>query len=190
VFTNDAEGDLELYVMDLHGLGIERMTHSPGYDGGAYFSYDNSMIVWRANRPKGEDLTTYLELIQLGLVEPVNMQIYYMQLDGPLAKVPIQVTDLPGVSFSPFFLPDNKGIIFSSNFHDPEGGDFQLFTINVDGSNLTQITTKGTFNSFAMLTFDGKKLAWCSNRDAAPGDYVTMDVFVADWTGPGRVVDA
>jgi hypothetical protein len=48
-----------------------------------------------------------------------------------------------------------------------------------------QVTTKGSFNSFPMLSFDGKKIAWCSNRDAAPGDYSTIDIYVADWVGGG-----
>lgn len=52
-------------------------------------------------------------------------------------------------------------------------------------SSRTQVTTKGSFNSFAMLSFDGKKIAWCSNRDAAPGDYSTIDIYVADWVGDG-----
>lgn len=26
--------------------------------------------------------------------------------------------------------------------HDPEGGSFQLYTVNLDGSNLKQITTE------------------------------------------------
>ncbi len=47
------------------------------------------------------------------------------------------------------------------------------------------MTTKGSFNSFPMLSFDGKKIAWCSNRDAAPGDYSTIDIYVADWVGGG-----
>lgn len=183
VFTSDFEGDLELYTMDLDGSNIERMTYTPGYDGGAYFSFDNNMLVWRANRPQGADLTRYLQLLDLGMVEPVNMQIYITLLSGPMAKVPIKVTNNSGVSFAPFFLPNNKGIIFSSNMHDPMGGDFQLYVINIDGSGLKQITTKGSFNAFPMFSFDGKKIAWCSNRDAGPQDYATIDIYVADWVG-------
>lgn len=185
LFTSDYEGDLELYTMDLDGGNLERMTYTPGYDGGAYFSYDNSMIVWRANRPQGPDLTRYLQLLSLGMVEPTSMQIYIMALQGPSAKVPIRITNNSGVSFAPFFLPTNKAVIFSSNMHDPMGGDFQLFIINIDGTGLRQVTTKGSFNSFPMLSFDGRRIAWCSNRDAGPGDYSTIDIFVADWVGDG-----
>ena len=56
-----------------------------------------------------------------------------------MAKVPIKVTNTSGVCFAPFFLPNNKGIIFSSNMHDPMGGDFQLYVINIDGTGLKQV---------------------------------------------------
>jgi hypothetical protein len=36
--------------MNLDGSEIRRLTYTPGYDGGAYFSNDNSMFTWRANR--------------------------------------------------------------------------------------------------------------------------------------------
>jgi len=183
IFTSARSGDLELWSMNLDGSQLRRLTYTPGYDGGAYFSYDSKKICWRANRPRGADLTNYLNLLELGIVEPTNMQIYVQTVDD--GSSPIKVTNFTGVSFSPFFLPDDSGVIFASNMHDPRGGDFQLYTIKLDGSGLTRITTEGSFNSFPMFSFDGKKLAWASSRNAkSPGD---IDIFVADWTGPGSL---
>jgi Tol biopolymer transport system component len=52
--------------------------------------------------------------------------------------------------------------------------------INADGSgNLEQITTESIFNSFPMFSPDGKKLAFCSNRNN--GGTRDTNVFVADW---------
>jgi len=178
IFTSDRDGDLELYTMALDGSDVKRITYTPGYDGGAYFSYDSKMICWRANRPIGSDLTDYLNLLKLGLVGPTNMQIYVMlDINNPYSVV--QVTNVSGVNFSPFFLPDDSGIIFSSNLHDPQGGDFQLYTVKLDGSSLTQITTEGTFNSFPMFSPDGKYLAWESNRNTT--DPTEINVFIAQW---------
>lgn len=50
IFTSTRDGDLELYTMNLDGSDVRRMTYTPGYDGGAYFSFNNQMMVWRANR--------------------------------------------------------------------------------------------------------------------------------------------
>jgi Tol biopolymer transport system component len=40
--------------MNLDGSGVTRLTNAPGYDGGAYYSYDGSMIVFRASRLQTE----------------------------------------------------------------------------------------------------------------------------------------
>jgi len=194
IFTSAKDGDLELYRVDMQKdtwRNPERMTYSPGYDGGAYFSNDGKMLTWRANRPYGPALTDYLNLLNLGYVAPVGMQLYYMFLDGPMAKFPIQVGPLNGTNFAPFFLPDNSGLIFASNMHDPQGGNFQLYTINLDGTHLTQITNQGDFNAFPMFSFNdnsGKfKISWCSSRGAK--NYGTINIFVADWNGPGQLLD-
>ena len=46
------DGDLDLYAMDEAGA-VRRLTNTPGYDGGAFYSPDCSEIVWRASRPAG-----------------------------------------------------------------------------------------------------------------------------------------
>jgi TolB protein len=89
------------------------------------------------------------------------------------------VTKLDKASFAPYFFPDGKRIIFSSNVDDPRGRDFELYTINVDGSGLERVTFNDTFDGFPMFSPDGKKIVFCSNRNAAKqGD---TNVFIADW---------
>ena len=60
VFTSVCDGDLELYLVNADGTGLERLTSTPGYDGGAFFTPDCSAIVYRASRPTGEALADYL----------------------------------------------------------------------------------------------------------------------------------
>ncbi|MGZ3930505.1 MAG: TolB family protein, partial [Bacteroidia bacterium] len=83
-------------------------------------------------------------------------------------------------NWAPYFLPDGKRIIFSSNHHSKKGYDFQLFMINDDGTNLEQITNESVFNAFPMFSPDGKKLIFSSNRN----NHGTRDtnLFIADWT--------
>ena len=51
-----------------------------------------------------------------------------------------QITHLGGANFAPFFTPDGKRIIFSSNYTNPHSGNFDLYLINDDGSALEQVT--------------------------------------------------
>lgn len=178
IFTSAKDGDLELYTMRLNGSDIRRMTYTPGYDGGAWFSWDSKKIVWRANRPQGNDYTDYLNLLKFGLVSPTNMQIYWQDVE--LLHLVVQVTNNNGTNFSPVFTPDSKAIVFSSDMHAPNTGNFQLYYVRLDGTGLIKLTTEGTFNAFAMFNPQGNTLAWESNRGVKiPGD---IDVFLADWS--------
>jgi Tol biopolymer transport system component len=177
LFTSDRSGDLELWTMNLDGSGLKQITNTLGYDGGAFFSPDGSKIVWRASRPtKQEDVKEYKDLLQQGLVAPVDMEIFECNADGTNQH---QVTHLGKANWAPFFSPSGKKIIFSSNHHSKKGYDFQLFMVNEDGSGLEQITTESIFNAFPMFSPDGKKIAWSSNRDNGGGH--DTNVFVADW---------
>lgn len=177
VFTSTRDGDPELYIMNLDGTEQTRLTYEKGYDGGAFFSQDGSKIVFRASRPKTEaELKDYDELVQEGLVRPTVLEIFVMDADGKNMK---QVTNLGKASFAPFFHPDGKRIIFSSNYGSKIGREFNLFMINIDGTGLKQITFNPTFDGFPMFSPDGKYLVFGSNRfNKNPND---TNIFIAEW---------
>lgn len=87
IFTSGRDGDLELYTMNLDATQLRRLTYTPGYDGGAYFSNGNTMFCWRANRfvceiccvwlcsPQGDGLLEYFRLLEYGITFPSLMQI-------------------------------------------------------------------------------------------------------------------
>jgi Tol biopolymer transport system component len=180
VWTSVRDGDLELYTMKLDGTGVRRLTNEVGYDGGAFFSPDGTRIVYRASHPtKPEDVARYRDLLAQGLVEPNQLEIFVMNADGSDKR---QVTANGASNFAPFFHPDGRRIIFSSNVgtHGEKGRpSFHLYLINDDGTGLERITTEGHFNSFPMFSPDGKRLVWVSDRHATePGEF---NVFLADW---------
>ncbi len=177
IFTSTRDGDPELYMMDIDGLNQTRLTFEKGYDGGAFFSADGSKIVFRASRPETEkELEDYNDLVQNGLVRPTALEIYVMDADGKNIK---QVTNFGKASFAPFFHPDGKRIIFSSNLNSETGRDFDLYIINIDGTGLEQITFNDSFDGFPMFTKDGKHLIFASNRfNKNPND---TNIFLAEW---------
>ncbi len=177
VFTSDRSGDLELYIMDIDGNNVRQITFDLGYDGGAFFSPDSKMLVFRASRPITEaDQTEYKAFLAKHQVAPTNMEIYTCNVDGTNIK---QLTKLGKANWAPFFTPNGKKIIFSSNHHAERGYDFQLYTINLDGTGLERITSESKFNAFPMFSPDGKKLIFSSNRN----NHGTRDtnLFIADW---------
>ena len=177
VFTSVRDGDMEIYSMNGDGSDVRRLTTRQGPDGGPFFSADGSKIVFRGREiPDGPEFEDYKRLLDEGLWRPTELEIFVMDADGGNLK---QVTELGGASFGPFWHPDSERIIFSSNWHNPDGRNFDLFIINVDGSGLEQITFGETFDGFPMFSPDGQHLVFASNRDAeTEGD---TNVFIADW---------
>lgn len=177
VFTSDRSGDLELWIMDINGKNQKQITKGLGYDGGAFFSPDGKKLVFRASRPNSEEeIKEYKYYLEKHLVAPTNMEIYTCNIDGSDLQ---QITHLGKANWAPFYTPDGKKIIFSSNHHSKRGYDFQLFMINIDGTGLEQVTNESMFNAFPMFSPDGKKLIWSSNRN----NHGTRDtnLFIADW---------
>lgn len=180
VWTSVRDGDLDLYAMNLDGTKIRRLTTDIGYDGGAFFSPDSKRIVYRASHPTDPaDVTRYKELLAQHLVEPGQLEIFVMNADGSGQH---QVTSNGASNFAPFFHPDGRRIIFSSNVETRgDGGrpNFHLYLIGEDGTGLERLTFEGQFNSFPMFSPDGKRLVWVSDRNAKqPREF---NVFIADW---------
>ena len=178
VFTSVRHGDMEIYSMNGDGSDVRRLTNRVGPDGGPFFSKDGSTIVFRGRTlTPGPELDRYSLLLKDGLWQPTSLEIFVMNRDGSNLR---QVTKSAAASFAPYFHPDGRRIIFSSNITSQQGrGEFDLYMINIDGSGLERITHAVDFDGFPMWSPDGKKLVFASNRNAAtPGD---TNIFIADW---------
>ncbi len=177
VFTSVRDGDLDIYTMNVDGSNVRRLTDAVGYDGGAFYSHDGSMIVYRAFHPETpEARAEYQGLLRRNLVRPSRMEIWVMNADGSNQR---RITALGGANFAPFFTPDDRRIIFSSNHPNPRGRDFDLYLVNLDGTGLEPVTRHPDFDGFPMFSPDGRKLVWASNRHGrVPGE---TNIFIADW---------
>ena len=177
VFTSLRDGDLDIYTMDMDGGNVKRLTTEVGYDGGPFFSPDSQWIVYRAYHPANEkDIEDYRALLKENLIRPTKLDLWIMKADGTEKR---KITDNAKANFAPYFFPDGKRVIFSSNMNDPRGRNFDLYAINADGTGLEQITFNETFDGFPMFSPDGKKLVFASNRNAkTQGD---TNIFIADW---------
>lgn len=175
VFTSLKDGDLDIYTMNVDGSNIKRLTSKPGYDGGPFWSHDGKKIVYRAWHPTDTALTNYQDLLKQRLVRPNRMEIWVMNADGSGQR---QITTLGGANFAPFFTPDDRRIIFSSNYTNPRSHNFDLYLVNVDGSGLEQVTFDPEFDGFPMFSPDGKQLVWASGRVVKEGG---LNLYIADW---------
>ena len=177
VFTSKREGDLDLFKMRPDGSGVARLTDRLGYDGGAFFSRDGRWICWRAGYPETpEAVAEYRTRLEEDLVRPSAMNLWVMRADGSGKR---QVTSLPGASFAPFFTPDGEQLIYSSNWQNPRGRNFDLYLVPVVGGEPERVTFEETFDGFPVFSPDGRYLVFGSNRGAkVQGE---TNLFLAEW---------
>ncbi len=84
----------------------------------------------------------------------------------PITKVPI-----PGEAAEGYFSPDSRSMICNAKL--PGDTNFQVYTFNIDGTNVRRINDKGA-DACSFYYPDGKKIIWTSTRDwldLPPGNY-------------------
>lgn len=177
VFTSVRDGDLDLYAMDPDGSNVVRLTDREGYDGGAFYSPDGSKIVWRAHYPDTDQARSeYRSLLEEGLIRPSVLELWVMDADGSNKR---QLTNNGAANFGPYWHPSGERVIFSSNMDDPQGREFDLYMIGLDGNGLERITYTSDFDGFPVFSPDGRQLVWGSNRfNELEGE---TNVFIAEW---------
>ena len=177
VFTSTRHGDLEIYSMEPDGSDVQRLTNRLGYDGGPFYSPDGTKIVLRSSfHDTEESRKEYVGFLKQNLVVPSSLEITLIDRDGKNFR---KVTDNGAANFGPFFHPDSRRIVYSSNQDDPKGRNFELYIIDETGENQHRVTNNPSFDGFPMFSPDGRYFVFASNRYAK--ERGETNVFVAEW---------
>jgi Tol biopolymer transport system component len=156
LLERDASYFMELYVMNADGSDVRRLTDSPGYDGGPFFSADGEQIVWRRFSEDG-----------------ATAEIMTMHRDGSGARA---LTRLGAMSWAPFFHPSGDYVIFATSVHGFD--NFELYLVDAAGEQApVRVTATAGFDGLPVFTPDGKRLAWSTSRTADK----KPQIFMADW---------
>ena len=135
-------------------------------------------IVFRGRHPQPgrPEFTEYFALLKDGLWRPTSTELYIMNADGSHLR---QITDNGAANFAPFWTPDGKRLIFSSNLHNVKGRNFDLFLINADRSGLRAGHAPPRLRRARCFSPDGRTLVFASNRQQKTrGD---TNIFTARW---------
>ncbi len=156
LFARDPSTMAEIYRMDADGSNVRRLTRTPGYDGGAFFSPDGSRIVWRRFSEDGE-----------------RAEIYSMDLEGEVVR---RLTSLGAMSWAPFFHPSGEYVIFTTNLHGSE--NFELYLVDAEGRREpVRVTESEGFDGLPAFSPDGIQLAWTRGRTSSG----KPQIFTAGW---------
>ena len=146
----------EIYIMDADGSNQIRLTDSPGYDGGPFFTPDGHHIVWRHFTPDGS-----------------QADIYTMRIDGSNVR---RLTDFKSMSWAPYFHPSGAYVIFASN--KLGFSNFELYLVDARGRHEpVRVTTTDGFDGLPVFSPDGNRLCWTSNRNSQE----VSQLYFADW---------
>ena len=156
VFARDPSVQMEIYLMKADGTQVRRLTTSPGYDGGPFFSADGRKICWRRFS-----------------VDGATAEIFTMNVDG---SEQTQITHLGAMSWAPYFHPSGDYLIFASNVEGMK--NFELFMVDAAGTSAPiRVSFTDGFDGLPAFSADGKRLAWSSSR----GPQKRSQIFFAGW---------
>ena len=146
----------EIYIMNADGSGQTRLTNSPGYDGGPFFTPDGQHIVWRHFTPDGS-----------------QSDIYTMRIDGSNVR---RLTKFESMSWAPYFHPSGAYVIFASN--KLGFSNFELYLVDSRGRHEpVRVTSTEGFDGLPVFSPDGNQLCWTSNRNSQE----VSQLYLADW---------
>jgi dipeptidyl aminopeptidase/acylaminoacyl peptidase len=146
----------DIYLMNADGSNVRRLTTTPGYDGGPFFSPDGQRVIWRRFNEKGD-----------------TADVYTMKLDGSDVR---RLTDFGAMSWAPYFHSSGEYVIYTANKHG--FANFELFIVDALGAKEpVRVTYTDGFDGLPVFSPDGKKLAWTSGRTPEKNS----QVFMADW---------
>jgi TolB protein len=172
--------DYDVFIGDEKGKVIKQLTESNGYDAEAVVSPKGDKIVFTSMRDG-------------------DLELYIMDANGKNVK---RLTNTLGYDGGAFFSPDGTKIVFRAS--RPQGKDtieykellakglvetsnMEIFTMNVDGSDIKQITTLGKTCITPVYHPNGKRIVFSSNHHSINGNDFQLYVINDDGTNLDQI---
>jgi Tol biopolymer transport system component len=152
-FTSDRDGNLEIYVMNNDGTGQVRLTNNTVIDSLPAFSPDGRKIAFVSQQVSGS-LAGNIKIMN---ADGTN-QTEVTPITLSSSTYPWQAYENSSLSWS----PDGSKIAFDD--------DGEIFTVNVDGSNRTNLTNHPARDIAPSWSPDGSRVLFDSTRVG----YLTM----------------
>jgi Tol biopolymer transport system component len=198
-FSSNADGDPELWTMDLDGANATRLTKNTLWDYGPAWSPDGTMIAFARRRPDGNtdihcmnaDGTGLRRLtnnaaaddspawspdgtkIAFASTRTANRDIYVMNADG---SAETRLSSQPGQEHHPAWSPDGRLIAY-----DLYSGDYDLCVMNADGSEQTNLLGTSDDELYPTWSPEGDRIAFA--RWASGGGDSRICTVKADGSG-------
>ena len=155
--------DFDIFMADKKGKQKRQLTHTKGYDAEATVSPKGDKIVFTSTRSG-------------------DLELWTMDIDG---KNQTQITNQLGYDGGAFFSPDGKRIVYRASHPSSDSEiieykallakglvaptNMEIYTCNVDGSDVRKITNLGKANWAPYFHPKGNKIIFSSNHHGERG---------------------
>ncbi|MBP9069069.1 MAG: PD40 domain-containing protein [Bacteroidia bacterium] len=169
--------EFDIFVADQKGKIKKQLTNSPGYDAEATVSPKGDKIVFTSDRSG-------------------DLELWIMDVNGKNQK---QITNTLGYDGGAFFSADGKKLVFRASRPNSEEEikeykyylekhlvaptTMEIFTCNLDGTDLKQITKLGKANWAPYFLPKGNKIIFSSNHHSKRGFDFQLYMINIDGTG-------
>jgi Tol biopolymer transport system component len=161
----DSKGQTLIYENEVHLKNIKQLTFG-GDNAEAYFSFNGKNLVFQATNSKWGVSCD---------------QIYMMPIDGLNSNMPKLLSTGKGRTTCSYFMPGDTSIIYASThladdecpetprlvngkYVWPIYSTFDIFTADINGKIINQLTNEAGYDAEATVSPDGKKIVFTSDR--------------------------
>jgi TolB protein len=173
--------DYDIYVADTTGRMVAKLTNEPGYDAEATVSPKGDLIVYTSTRSG-------------------DLELWTMKIDGSDKR---QITHGLGYDGGAFFSPDGSKLVFRASRPKSDSAikeykellaqglvaptEMEIYTCNIDGSDLRQVTNLGKANWAPYYHPSGSKILFSSNHHSQRGYDFQIYMVNADGSNLQRI---
>jgi Tol biopolymer transport system component len=159
----------QIYTMTADGKRVRRVSTGEGRCTCSFFVNGGKEILFASTHGFSPAIPPDPDRSQ-GYVWPIydTYAIWIARPDGsnlrPLYPPVVQPGVKTGYNAEAVVSPDGKRVLFTST----RNGDLDLYTMNVDGTGLRQITNTLGYDGGGFFSPDGKKIVWRANHPQTP----------------------
>jgi Tol biopolymer transport system component len=212
-FASDRDGDFEIYVSDLDGGGLTRLTDNPAEDISPAWSPDGTKLAFVSYRDGNPEIyvmnangggQTNLTNNPAPDLDPAwspdgtkiaftstrgsTEDVYVMAADGSGGDPTKLTNNAEGDDSQPAWSPDGASIAFTSN----RERNSEIYVMNADGSDQRNLTN--TTASDSNPTWSPMRITFESDRDSGPNfpetNFEIYSINAADGTAPTRLTNS
>jgi TolB protein len=200
--NHDRKKDGESYIMDSNGTNQMPVEHIPYLRQGVWSPDNKHVLFWKHNDPAAylaeadgnheKKLTVFpgntswsadsAKLVFQSVIlrgKTKDWEIFTYDL---VTGTMVNVSNRASFEADPAFSPDGEQIVFNSN----RAGNFELYLMNLDGSNVRRLTDHPAWDSHPVFSPDGTQIIFNSNRENENSDLYLMNV---DGTGVTKLTN-